>query len=220
MRLWLTLGCRYAGCGTTLQTQFPECRCHAARRPRWRQPPLRCPGDRDDSGHAGLHSRRRVDGTRDPCGHRSRRVSELRRASHTPLLRRRHGLRARWRTDRHEPTVGQTLSAGELSDRPGRGAGVFPLRRAGAERSSDTPATQIHHVALRVRDLEALERWKSRLTAHDVPFALERHGEAEHLYLLDPNEIMLELCVQTPESAAGQLHGAHDILQRWVDGVR
>ncbi|PTE00001.1 VOC family protein [Pandoraea apista] len=85
---------------------------------------------------------------------------------------------------------------------------------------SDTPAAQIHHVALRVRDPEALERWKSHLTAHDVPFAVEHHGDGDHLYLLDPNEIMLELCVQTPESAAGQWQGALDTLQRWVDGVR
>lgn len=103
---------------------------------------------------------------------------------------------------------------------PGEALAFFHCDGLTPKGHSDTPATQIHHVALRVRDLDALERWKSRLTAHDVPFALERHGEAEHLYLLDPNEIMLELCVQTPESAAGQLQGAHDTLQRWVDGVR
>ncbi|MFJ2994882.1 VOC family protein [Pandoraea sp. NPDC087047] len=84
----------------------------------------------------------------------------------------------------------------------------------------DTPATQIHHLALRVRDREALDRWKTRLGAHDVRFAIERHGDGEHLYLLDPNDIMLELCVQTPESAAGQSQGALDTLQRWIDGVR
>jgi catechol 2,3-dioxygenase-like lactoylglutathione lyase family enzyme len=84
----------------------------------------------------------------------------------------------------------------------------------------DTPAAQIHHVALRVRDREGIERWKARLNAYEVPFAVERHGDGEHLYLLDPNEVMLELCVQTPESAAGQPQGALETLQRWVDGVR
>ncbi|APD12620.1 VOC family protein [Pandoraea sputorum] len=103
---------------------------------------------------------------------------------------------------------------------PGQALAFFNCDGLAPEPHSDTPATQIHHVALRVRDLEALERWKARLAAHEVPFAVERHSDGEHLYLLDPNEIMLELCVQTPESAAGQSQGALDTLQRWVDGVR
>ncbi|WP_353192795.1 VOC family protein [Pandoraea pnomenusa] len=103
---------------------------------------------------------------------------------------------------------------------PGQALAFFNCDGLAPTAHPDSPATQIHHVALRVSDRDGLERWKSRLTSHDVPFAVERHGDGEHLYLLDPNEIMLELCVQTPESAAGQRPGALDALQRWVDGVR
>jgi catechol 2,3-dioxygenase-like lactoylglutathione lyase family enzyme len=103
---------------------------------------------------------------------------------------------------------------------PGEALAFFNCDGLAPHGHADTAATQIHHVALRVDDFEALERWKSRFSAYDVPFAVERHGDGDHLYLLDPNEIMLELCVQTPESAAGQWQGALDTLQRWVDGVR
>jgi len=103
---------------------------------------------------------------------------------------------------------------------PGEALAFFNCDGLAPVSHPDTPATQIHHVALRVRDREALERWKSRLNTHEVPFVVERHGDGEHLYLLDPNEVMLELCVATPESAAGQPQGAFDTLQRWLDGVR
>lgn len=84
----------------------------------------------------------------------------------------------------------------------------------------DTPANQIHHIALRVPDREALGHWKARFDAHDVSYHVETHGDGEHLYLLDPNEVMLELCAQAPESAAGSTTGAVEVLQRWLDGVR
>lgn len=103
---------------------------------------------------------------------------------------------------------------------PGQALAFFSCDGLAPVAHPDSPATQIHHVALRVGGRDALDRWKSRLAAHDVPFAVERHGDGEHVYLLDPNDIMLELCVQTAESAAGQWQGAHDTLQRWLDGVR
>lgn len=85
------------------------------------------------------------------------------------------------------------------------------------------PPTPFHHIALKC-DTETQNQVKERLAAAGYrepdTFVLE-HGYCTSLYVTDPNGMIIELAVDTPNAekiAADRRVDAHSELKRWLAG--
>lgn len=85
------------------------------------------------------------------------------------------------------------------------------------------PPTPFHHIALKC-DTETQNQVKERLAAAGYrepdTFVLE-HGYCTSLYVTDPNGMIIELTVDTPNAekiAADRRVDAHSELKRWLAG--
>jgi catechol 2,3-dioxygenase-like lactoylglutathione lyase family enzyme len=85
------------------------------------------------------------------------------------------------------------------------------------------PSSPFHHIALNC-DAETQAQIKQRFDAagYGAPdvYVLE-HGYCTSLYLTDPNGMIVELTVDTPEEpevAVGRRNAAHGELKRWLEG--
>jgi catechol 2,3-dioxygenase-like lactoylglutathione lyase family enzyme len=87
-----------------------------------------------------------------------------------------------------------------------------------AQRDANTP-DWVQHLALEVRDEQALLRGKERLEAHGVSVVGPTdHGFCKSIYFFDPNGHRLEMTARSEAPGDGQRFAseAFSILQGWV----
>lgn len=76
----------------------------------------------------------------------------------------------------------------------------------------------IRHVGIAVSTATELARMRARLDEHAVAYWVEHHDgdEGEHVYVRDPNGLLIELSVTEPPYA--ERADAIDVVERWIAG--
>jgi catechol 2,3-dioxygenase-like lactoylglutathione lyase family enzyme len=98
----------------------------------------------------------------------------------------------------------------------GRSIDFFTYEGIQRPPADDLPR-DIRHVGLAIASREALNGWKRRLERHGVDYAIEDHGDDEHVYFTDPNGVMFELTIEAETLGAREpAVEAGEIVRRWI----
>jgi catechol 2,3-dioxygenase-like lactoylglutathione lyase family enzyme len=89
----------------------------------------------------------------------------------------------------------------------------------GPDQPGDSAVTDLPHYAFSVKDEATLERWRTRLKAHDVRFGEENHGEQNSIYFKDPNGFVLEITAP-PSAPGGNDRDARKAAEDWIKARR
>jgi catechol 2,3-dioxygenase-like lactoylglutathione lyase family enzyme len=110
------------------------------------------------------------------------------------------------------------LMAYALGD--GRCLDFFALR--GARRPPPDPLPpDMRHIGLTAGSHAGVKRSKRRLDEFSIAWRSEEHGEGdEHLYLDDPNGLILEIAAHTDRPRAPDPDAAAGVLRRWERSAR
>ena len=93
---------------------------------------------------------------------------------------------------------------------------AFAQLAQGGEASPRTPA-DARHLALRVRSLEELAGWRSKLAANDVAVTEEDHGAQKSLYFQDPSGVVLEITSYVDEVESAPVSSPEALVAAWVE---
>ena len=77
----------------------------------------------------------------------------------------------------------------------------------------------IRHAGIALASAEDVTRVRERLERHSVAYWVERHedGDDEHLYVCDPNGLVLEFSVAAPPYP--ERDDALDVVRNWIDSL-
>jgi glyoxylase I family protein len=83
----------------------------------------------------------------------------------------------------------------------------------------------IRHVGIAVASAADLARMRARLDEHAASYWVEQHDgdDGDHVYVRDPNGLVIELSVAAPPSARranGGRADAGDVVRQWIETAR
>jgi catechol 2,3-dioxygenase-like lactoylglutathione lyase family enzyme len=85
----------------------------------------------------------------------------------------------------------------------------------GSMEKAAQPISDLPHYAFSVKDEATLERWRTRLKAHDIKFGEENHGDQNSIYFKDPNGLTLEITAP-PSAPGGNDRAARKAAEAWI----